>query len=123
MYLAKFNRGRQPALRMLNHAPQGCYALIHFGLNTFTDQEWGYGNADPALFDPTDFDAELLVRQLRDGGLDGLILVCKHHDGFCLWPTATTDYNISRAPFRNGKGDLVREVAQACSQYQLKMGF
>ncbi len=120
---ALFNPGRVPTAAMRRHAPSGCYAIVHFGLNTFTDREWGYGDESPALFNPTAFDADLLVQNCLDGGLDGLILVCKHHDGFCLWPTATTAHNISRSPWRGGKGDLVREVADACHRRGLGLGF
>ena len=123
MLLEKFNHGRQPAARMVEHSAAGCYVIIHFGLNTYTDKEWGYGNADPALFNPVNFDANQWAQTCKDCGFDGLILVCKHHDGFCLWPTETTDYNISRSPFRNGRGDLVREVSDACRACGIKMGF
>lgn len=123
MYLSKFNPGRIPAERIMSHSKSGCYCIIHFGLNTFTDREWGYGDEDPALFDPVDFDAEKIVQICKDAGLSGLILVCKHHDGFCLWQSATTPHNISRSPFRNGQGDLVREFADACAKVGLDMGF
>ena len=123
MNLREFNAGRRPAPRMLHHSASGCYAIIHFGLNTYTDKEWGYGGEDPALFAPEHFDAEEIVKNCRACGLDGLILVCKHHDGFCLWPTATTQYNISRSPFRGGKGDMVREFSDACRKYGIRMGF
>lgn len=123
MYLSQFNSGRIPAERIISHSPCGCYCIIHFGLNTYTDREWGYGDEDPALFDPVDFDAEKIVQTCKDAGLSGLILVCKHHDGFCLWRTATTSHNISKSPFRNGQGDLVREFADACAKIGLDMGF
>ena len=113
MNLQTFNPGRCPARRMLNHSGSGCYAIIHFGLNTFTDKEWGYGNENPSVFAPEHFDAEEIAKTCRECGLDGLILVCKHHDGFCLWPTSTTNYNIRQSPFRNGKGDLVKEFSDA----------
>ena len=118
-----FNQGRIPSSRMVRHSMTGCYAIIHFGLNTYTDKEWGFGNEDPALFNPQEFDAEEIVKICRESGLDGIILVCKHHDGFCLWPTSTTDYNISSSPFRNGKGDLVRELSDACAKHGISMGF
>lgn len=98
------------------------YGIVHFGLNTWTGQEWGMGDASPELFNPTGFDAGRIVREARSGGLQGIILVCKHHDGFCLWPTATTEYNISRSPFRNGQGDLVGEFADACRAEGLRFG-
>ncbi len=123
MNLREFNAGRRPAPRMLHHSASGCYAIIHFGLNTYTDKEWGYGGEDPALFAPEDFDAEEIVKTCKECGLDGLILVCKHHDGFCLWPTATTTYNISRSLVRGGKGDLVREFSDACRKHGINMGF
>ena len=118
-----FNQGRIPSLRMVRHSMTGCYAIIHFGLNTYTDKEWGFGNEDPALFNPQEFDAEEIVKICKESGLDGIILVCKHHDGFCLWPTSTTDYNISSSPFRNGKGDLVGEISDACAKHGISMGF
>ena len=117
------NQGRIPSPRILKRV-NACevYGIMHFGLNTFTDREWGYGDENPRLFAPAAFDAEQIVRACRDGGLKGLVLVCKHHDGFCLWPTKTTTHNISASPFRNGHGDLVKEVADACRKYGLGFG-
>lgn len=123
MYLDKFNAGALPHKRILSHSQTGIYSIIHFGLNTYTGREWGYGNEDPALFDPGNFNAEEIASLCKETGMDGLILVCKHHDGFCLWPTKTTDHNISKSPFRGGKGDLVREFADACKKVDIRMGF
>ena len=96
---------------------------MHFSLNTFTGKEWGYGDDDPQIFNPSDFSADQIAEACKAGGLAGIIIVCKHHDGFCLWPTKTTPYNISKSPFRNGKGDLVREMADACRKAGLPVGF
>ncbi|MBR0197055.1 MAG: alpha-L-fucosidase [Kiritimatiellae bacterium] len=96
--------------------------ILHFGLNTYTDKEWGYGNANAQLFAPEKFDAEKIVDACKAGGIGGLVVVAKHHDGFCLWPTKTTSYNISRSPFRSGKGDFVREMCEACRKGGIKFG-
>ncbi len=114
--------GVLPSARQLSWHEMEIYGLIHFGLNTYQDKEWGFGDADPQLFNPEKFDAEQIVKAAKAGGLKGLILVAKHHDGFCLWPTKTTDYNISKSPFRNGKGDMVREFEQACRKHGMKFG-
>ncbi|TDB65948.1 alpha-L-fucosidase [Arundinibacter roseus] len=114
--------GPIPSARQLQWHATELYGLIHFTPTTFENKEWGFGDADPAVFNPTDFDAEQIVKAAQEGGLRGIILVAKHHDGFALWPTKTTEYNISKSPFRNGKGDLVREVEQAARKYGLKFG-
>ena len=114
--------GVTPSDRQLRWHEMEMYGLIHFGLNTYQDKEWGYGDGDPQLFNPVNFDAEQIVKAAKSGGLKGLILVAKHHDGFCLWPTKTTEYNISKSLFRNGKGDMVREFEQACRKHGLKFG-
>ena len=96
--------------------------IVHWGLNTYTDREWGYGDEDPAILNPDCLDADQIVGACRAGGLRGLVVVAKHHDGFCLWPTKTTDYNITKSPFRGGRGDYVREMSEACRRAGRKFG-
>ena len=99
----------RPALldRMVN-GPD-VIGIVHWGLNTYTDKEWGYGDVNPKLLAPAKFDADQIVGAAKAGGIGGLVIVAKHHDGFCLWPTKTTDYNITKTPFWKGTGNRERE--------------
>ncbi|HTL06028.1 MAG TPA: alpha-L-fucosidase [Gemmatimonadales bacterium] len=96
--------------------------FLHFGVNTFTDREWGDGREDPAIFSPAQLDARQWARSAKAGGFRTLILTAKHHDGFCLWPTRTTQHSVAASPWRNGEGDLVREFTDACRAEGLKAG-
>ncbi|MDJ1481863.1 alpha-L-fucosidase [Cytophagaceae bacterium YF14B1] len=114
--------GALPSPQQIEWQQMDMYAFVHFTINTFTNKEWGYGDEDPALFNPTEFNADSIVAAAKSAGLTGLILTCKHHDGFCLWPTKTTTHNISKSKWKDGKGDLVKEFSEACKRGGIRFG-
>lgn len=114
--------GAIPSKRQLDWQELEMYCIVHLGMATYTDKEWAYGDENPSLFNPVNFDATSIVTAAKAGGFKGIVVVAKHHDGFCLWPTKTTPHNISKSPYKNGMGDIVGEYQIACKKLGMKMG-
>lgn len=114
--------GQLPSARQVSWQETEMYCIIHFSMATFEDKEWGYGDEPVSLFNPAHFNAMQIVGAAKAGGFKGIVVVAKHHDGFCLWPTKTTDHNISNSPWKHGKGDILKEYQLACQKLGMKMG-
>lgn len=111
-----------PSPRQVAYQQLEFYSFIHFTVNTFTGEEWGDGTESPAIFNPTKLDAKQWVNAVKSAGMTGLILTCKHHDGFCLWPSKYTEHTIAGSPYKDGTGDIVKEVSEACREAGIKFG-
>lgn len=114
--------GPLPTENQLRWQQMEYYAFVHFSINTYTDMAWGLGNEDPKIFNPEKLDCRQWARICKDAGMKGIIFTAKHHSGFCLWPSKYTDYSVEKSPWKNGKGDIVREMADACKEFGLKFG-
>lgn len=114
--------GAVPSAGQLKWHEMEYYGFLHFGMNTFTGREWGDGSEPEATFNPDTFDARQIASVAESAGMKGLILVCKHHDGFCLWPSKYTDHSVKKSPWKNGDGDIVKDLAVACKKHGLKLG-
>lgn len=111
-----------PSERQLAWQELEFYAFVHFNMNTFTNKEWGFGDENPALFNPSELDCRQWARICKDAGMKGIIITAKHHDGFCLWPSKYTEHSVKNSPWKDGRGDVIKELADACQEYDLKMG-
>jgi len=111
-----------PSKRQQNWFDTEFYAFIHFGVNQFTDQEWGSGKEDEKIFNPEKLDCNQWVDAIKSAGMKGMVLTAKHHDGFCLWPSKYTEHSVKNSPWKNGKGDVVAEAAEACRKGGIKFG-
>lgn len=117
---AQSTNNPRPTKDQLKLQDMEMYAFIHYSLNTYTDQEWGYGNEDLSLFNPKNLDVRQWARTCKNAGMKGIIFTAKHHCGFCMWPSAYTEYSVKNTPWKDGKGDVVRELADACKEYGLR---
>jgi alpha-L-fucosidase len=114
--------GPTPSENQMNWQEMEYYAFVHLSVNTYTDMAWGFGNEAASIFNPTNLDCRQWARICKEAGMKGIIITAKHHSGFCLWPSKYTEYSVKNSPWKNGKGDIVREMADACKEYGLKLG-
>jgi len=114
--------GATPSERQLEWHKLKYYAFIHFSPNTFTDKEWGYGDESPSIFNPSALDCRQWARVAQEVGMEGIVITAKHHDGFCLWPSKYTEHSVKNSPWKNGKGDVIQDLREACNEYDLKLG-
>lgn len=112
----------RPSERQMRWQAMECYSFVHFGMNTMTDREWGLGHEDPAWFDPSSLDVDQWMRAFVDAGMTGVIITAKHHDGFCLWPSRVTAHSVAASPWLDGKGDLLRQIADSAAAHGLQFG-
>jgi len=112
----------KPHPRQISYQENEFIAFIHFGVNTYTGREWGTGFEDPTIFNPEHLDTDQWCKAIKDAGMKMVIFSTKHHDGFCLWQTRYTDQSVSKSPWENGTGDVVKELATSCKKFGLKLG-